>query len=95
MTDALRNPTHKLLASDGHASGDLLLVDRAHTGTVFRTCVRRDNGRAARALRTCFATTSGDAGLPTLTPLRFRRGRYVVTWTVAGATVARWRFTVV
>ncbi|HEY4280622.1 MAG TPA: hypothetical protein VGM91_20555 [Conexibacter sp.] len=98
VTDALRNPTHKLAATaapNGHATGDLLFLDRDHEATAFRTCVTRDGGKGARGVHTCFTATSGDADTPTITPLRFKRGRYVVTWKVAGETVAHWRFSVV
>jgi hypothetical protein len=91
VTDALRNPTHRLLASakSGRASADLVFLDRDHGGTQVRTCVRR-RGR----VRTCFDETTGVAGVETVTPLRFPRGRYVVRWLVHGAVVARWRFVV-
>jgi hypothetical protein len=95
VTDALRNPTHKLASTNGKAAGDLLFLDRAHAATVFRTCVRREGHHAARAIRVCFTTTSGDANVPTITPLKFKRGRYTVSWTVDGAVVAHWRFSVV
>lgn len=93
MTDALRNPTHKLAAgSGGRALADLIFVDGDAAGTSFRTCVRR-LGRDP--LRSCFTTTSGPAASPTITPLRFRKGRWAVSWSVAGTVVARWRFAVV
>lgn len=93
MTDALRAPTHKLAAdATGRALADLIFVDGDAAGTTFRTCVKR-LGRDA--LRSCFTTTSGPAASPTITPLRFRRGRWAVSWSVAGTVVARWRFAVV
>lgn len=92
MTDALRTPTHHLAASPrGRAVGDLVLVDAQHAHTTARTCVRR---RDDVRVRTCFDVTTAGANVPTVTPLRFRRGHYVVTWSVAGAVVARWRFAV-
>ncbi|MDW5594986.1 hypothetical protein VSS74_11595 [Conexibacter stalactiti] len=93
VTDTLRAPTHKLAAgADGRALADLVFVDRDEDGTTYRTCVRRI-GRAT--VRTCFTTVSGDAGGPAITPLRFQRGRYAVSWSVAGESVAAWRFRVV
>lgn len=92
VTDALRAPVHLLAAgAGGRAMADLVFVDRQRAKTTFRSCVNR---RAPR-LSTCFGTTSGKAGVATVTPLRFARGRYTVTWKVAGAVVARWRFAVV
>jgi hypothetical protein len=92
VTDALRTPTHRLLATDnGRANADLVFTDRDRDGTVVRTCVRRrDTG-----VRTCFNETTGAAGVASVTPLRFLRGRYVVRWSVHGNVVARWRFAVV
>ncbi len=93
MTDALRVPTHKLAAgTDGRALADLVFVDGEAAGTTYRTCLRR-LGRGA--LRSCFTTTSGPAASATITPLRFRRGRWAVSWSVAGTVVARWKFAVV
>lgn len=91
VTDALRTPTHRLLAdaATGRALADLVFVDREEARTDYRACVtRRDETR----LRTCYSAQTGRAGVPTVTPLRFPRGRYVVTWSVAGEQVARWRF---
>ena len=92
VTDALRNPTHRLVAgANGRAAADLLFADARRAHTSVRTCVRRgDPG----GVRTCFDVTTGDAGVATVTPLRFRPGRYVVTWRVDGQPVARWRFSV-
>ena len=93
MTDALRNPTHRLAAgANGRAAADLVFADAQRAHTSAHTCVRR---RDAAAVRTCFDVTTAGAGVATVTPLRFRRGSYVVTWRVAGAVVARWRFIVV
>ncbi|MBS1868173.1 MAG: hypothetical protein JSS99_00760 [Actinobacteria bacterium] len=94
VTDALRNPTHRLATSgaDHRAAADLLFTDAERDGTKVRTCVRRRDG--AR-VRTCFTVTTGAAGTATVTPLRFPRGSYVVGWRVDGAVVARWRFVVV
>jgi hypothetical protein len=93
VTDALRTPTHRLLAGDdGRASADLVFVDRDHACTTVRTCVRR---RDAAGVRTCFTAETGPAGSSTVTPLRFPRGRYVVRWRVQGEVVAHWRFKVV
>ncbi|HST43079.1 MAG TPA: hypothetical protein VLK58_26370 [Conexibacter sp.] len=93
VTDALRAPAHKLAAGDdGRALAELVFLDREQDATSFRTCVRRI-GRST--VRTCFTTVSGDAGAPTITPLRFQRGRYAVSWSVAGEPVAGWRFRVV
>ena len=69
-----------------------MFVDAERDRTKVRTCVRRRDG--AR-VRTCFTVTTGSAGTPTVTPLRFPRGSYVVRWAVDGAVVARWRFVVV
>ena len=95
MTDALRNPTHRLAASaaSGRAAADLLFTDAKQAHTTFRTCVRRHD--TAPDTRTCFTLTTGPAGAATVTPLRFPPGRYVVRWTVKGDVVARWRFVVV
>ncbi len=91
MTDALRTPTHRLAAGPGgRAAADLLFADAQRARTTARTCVRRRE----TGVRTCFDVTTGAAGVATLTPLRFRRGGYVVTWRVGGTVVARWRFTV-
>lgn len=90
MTDALRVPTHRLGASDGRATADLVFVDHQSDKTSYRTCVSR---RAPR-LATCFNAVSGSAGVATVTPLRFSPGVYRVSWKVAGAIVARWTFTV-
>lgn len=93
MTDALRTPTHRLAAgADGRAAGDLVFVDAQRARTVVHVCVRR---RDAAAPRSCFAFTTGAAGVATVTPLRFARGRYLVRWSVRGSVVARWRLTVV
>jgi len=92
VTDSLRAPTHRLLAGgDGSAAADLVFVDRTHAGTTVRTCVRR---RDVAAVRTCYAAQTAAAGVATVTPLRFPRGRYVVRWRVQGAVVAHWRFVV-
>lgn len=93
MTDALRNPTHHLAASGAsrRAAADLLFVDARGERTRVRTCVRR---RDVAGVRTCFLVTTGAAGTPTVTPLRFPPGSYVARWRVAGALVASWRFTV-
>ncbi|MGN6188505.1 MAG: hypothetical protein ACTHOE_06370 [Conexibacter sp.] len=95
MTDALRNPTHRLAASarSGHAAGDLVLTDAKQAGTKVRACVHRRDG--ARDTRTCYRFVTGAAGVATVTPLRFPPGRYAVRWSVAGEVVARWRFVVV
>ncbi|HEX4805808.1 MAG TPA: hypothetical protein VFU94_07905 [Conexibacter sp.] len=91
MTDALRAPTHRLAAGPGgRAAADLLFADAQRAHTTARTCVRRRE----TGVRTCFAVTTDGAGVATLTPLRFRRGAYEVSWRVGGAVVARWRFTV-
>lgn len=93
MTDALRTPAHRLLAgADGRAVADLVFLDREEASTTYRTCVVR---RGRQPLRTCFRAATGTAGTPTVTPLRFQRGRYAVTWRVAGEAVARWSFRVV
>lgn len=94
VTDALRAPTHRLLANadSGRASADLVFVDRTDAGTTVRACVRR---RDVAGVRTCFTETTGAAGVASVTPLRFPRGRYVVRWWVQGALVAHWRFVVV
>jgi len=92
VTDALRTPTHELRAgSDARATADLVFADRAQDGTRVRTCVVR---RDVVGVRTCFRTRTGAAGVATVTPLAFPRGRYVVRWRVAGVVVARWRFVV-
>jgi hypothetical protein len=94
VTDALRTPTHRLVANPqtGKAAGDLLFSDADGAKTAVRACViRRDGTR----LRTCFKFTTGAAGTPTVTPLRFPRGRYVVRWSVADSLVAHWRLEVV
>lgn len=94
VTDALRTPTHRLLAdaATGRVLADLVFLDRERARTAYRACVtRRDGAR----LRTCYSATTGRAGVPTVTPLRFPRGRYAVRWSVAGEVVARWRFSVV
>lgn len=91
MTDALRNPTRRLAAdANGRAAGDLLFADAQRARTTARTCVRRE----ATGVSTCFDVTTEGAGVATVTPLRFRRGSYVVTWRVGGQLVARWRFAV-
>lgn len=92
VTDALRTPAHRLAAGPrGRAAGDLVFADARHARTTARTCVRRrDDG----GVRTCFTVTTGAANVETVTPLRFRRGSYVVTWSVGGTVVARWRFVV-
>jgi len=94
VTDALRTPTHRLAAgagANGRASADLVFADAQHARTRARTCVRR---RDVAGVRTCFDVTTAAAGVATVTPLKFRRGSYVVTWRVGGAQVASWRFTV-
>jgi hypothetical protein len=95
VTDALRNPTHRLAASaaSGRAAADLVFTDAQQAQTTFRTCVRRRDVKART--HTCFTLTTGAAGVATVTPLRFLPGRYVVRWTVAGDVVARWHFVVV
>lgn len=93
MTDALRTPTHRLAASaNGRAVADLVFVDGQQARTTVRACVRR---RDVHGVRTCFTVTTGAAGSPTVTPLRFPVGSYVARWWVDGAVVARWRFAVV
>jgi hypothetical protein len=93
VTDALRTPTHRLAASaGGRAIPDLVFVDAKEAHTAVRTCVRR---RDVRGVRTCFAIRTGPAGSATVTPLRFRVGRWEARWWVDGALVARWRFAVV
>jgi len=93
VTDALRNPTHQLVASaaSGRAVADLVFVDTQGDRTKVRTCVRRRDGRR---MRTCFSVTTGAAGTATMTQLRFPPGSYVARWHVAGELVASWRFTV-
>lgn len=92
VTDALRNPAHRLVAgANGRAVADLLFADAQHAHTTAHTCVRRDG---TGGVRTCFDVTTEGAGVATVTPLRFRRGSYVVTWRVAGQLAARWRFAV-
>jgi len=95
VTDALRNPTHRLAASaaSGRAAADLVFIDAKQAHTTVRTCVRRRDVPARR--RTCFTLTTAAAGVATVTPLRFPPGRYVVRWTVQGDVVARWRFVVI
>ena len=91
VTDALRAPAHRLAAGPhGRAAADLVFADARRARTTARTCVRR----SAAAVRTCFDVTTEGAGVATVTPLRFRRGSYLVTWSVGGAIVARWRFAV-
>jgi len=95
VTDALRNPTHRLAASasTGKAAADLVFVDAKEVGTKVRACVlRRD---VSPNTRTCFRFVTGAAGVQSVTPLRFPPGRYVVRWSVGGNVVARWRFVVV
>jgi hypothetical protein len=94
VTDALRTPTHRLAASaaSGRAAADLIFSDAERAHTTARTCVRR---RDVAGVRTCFEVTTGAAGARTVTPLRFRRGSYLVRWSVNGAVVAHWRFVVV
>lgn len=92
VTDALRNPAHRLVAgANGRAAADLLFADAQRAHTTARTCVRRSD---PAGVRTCFDVTTEGAGVATVTPLRFRRGSYVVTWRVGGQLVARWRFAV-
>jgi len=94
VTDTLRTPTHRLVADakSGKAEADLVFSDATHAKTTVRTCVvRRDRAH----IRTCFRLVTGAAGVATVTPLKFPRGRYEVRWSVAGAVVARWRFAVV
>jgi hypothetical protein len=94
VTDTLRAPTHRLVADakSGKAEADLVFSDATHAKTAVRTCVvRRDRAH----IRTCFRLVTGAAGIATVTPLRFPRGRYEVHWSVGGAVVARWRFAVV
>jgi hypothetical protein len=95
VTDALRNPTHRLAASasSGRAAADLVFTDAKHAHTTVRTCVRRRDVPART--RTCFTLTTKAAGVATVTPLRFPPGRYVVRWSVKGHVVARWHFLVV
>ena len=93
VTDALRTPTHRVAAGpNGRAIADLLFADAQRAHTTARACVRR---RDAAAVRTCFGVTTEGAGVATVTPLRFRRGGYLVTWRVGDTTVAHWRFKVV
>jgi hypothetical protein len=94
VTDTLRTPTHRLVADakSGKADADLVFSDATHAKTAVRTCVvRRDRSH----IRTCFRLVTGAAGVATVTPLKFPRGRYEVRWSVAGAVVEHWRFTVV
>jgi hypothetical protein len=93
VTDALRVPAHRLVAHEksGRAAGDLVFVDRHGAKTAVRTCVVRRDVH----WRICFTTTTGAAGVATVTPLHFRRGSYVVHWAVGATRVARWRFDVV
>ena len=92
VTDALRAPAHRLAAGpDGRAVGDLVFVDAQQAHTRVRACVRR---RDVAGVHSCFSFTTGTAGVATVTPLRFARGRYLVRWSVRGAVVARWRFSV-
>lgn len=93
MTDALRTPTHRLAASatSGRAAADLVFADAQEDRTKVRTCVRR---RDVAGVRSCFAVTTGAAGVATVTPLRFPPGSYVARWSVDGIVVARWRFAV-
>lgn len=96
VTDALRNPATKLAAgSSGKAVGDLVFLDREQASTAYRTCIVRRTPRGGRPVRTCFNATTGQAGVATVTPLRFQRGRYVVRWKAGGAVVASWKFAVV
>jgi hypothetical protein len=94
VTDALRAPAHRLVADakSGKADADLVFSDATHAKTTVRTCVLRRNGSH---MRTCFRLVTSAAGVATVTPLRFPRGRYEVRWSVAGAVVAHWRFAVV
>jgi hypothetical protein len=93
VTDALRTPTHRLAASaGGRAVADLVFVDAQQANTKVRTCVRR---RDVSGVRTCFSVTTAAAGSATVTPLRFRVGRWEARWWVDGDLVARWRFAVV
>jgi len=93
VTDALRNPTHHLVASaGGRAAADLVFTDAEQAGTKVRACVRRRD--VAAGTRTCYRFATGAAGVATITPLRFPVGRYGVRWSVAGDVVASWRFTV-
>jgi hypothetical protein len=95
VTDALRNPTHRLAASSstGKAVADLVFADAKQAHTTVRTCVRRRD--VSPPTRTCFTLTTGGAGVQSITPLRFSPGRYAVRWSVGGDVVARWRFVVV
>jgi hypothetical protein len=93
VTDALRNPTHRLASgASGRALADLVFADAQRAHTTARTCVRR---RDVPGVRTCFSVTTDAAGSPTVTPLRFPPGRYVARWKVGGTVVASWRFVVV
>jgi hypothetical protein len=94
VTDALRTPAHRLAVGAGRrrAAADLVFVDAQHAQTSVRACVRR---RDVEGVRTCFGITTGEAGAPTVTPLRFQPGSYVARWSVDGAAVAAWRFVVV
>lgn len=94
VTDALRNPTHRLAASasTGRAVADLVFTDAEQVGTKVRVCVHR---RDATGTRTCYRFVTGAAGVASITPLRFPPGRYAVRWSVNGSVVARWRFVVV
>lgn len=94
VTDTLRTPTHRLVADakSGKAGADLVFSDATHAKTAVSTCVLR---RDASHIRTCFRLVTGAAGVATVTPLKFPRGRYEVRWSVAHAVVAHWRFAVV
>jgi hypothetical protein len=91
VTDALRYPTHRLsVGASGRATADLVFVDHDRARTGYSTCVERFKPHVA----ICFDAVSGPSDVANVTPLRFGPGSYRVVWTVAGAVVARWRFTV-
>jgi hypothetical protein len=92
VTDALLVPTHRLAVDHRthRAAGDLVFVARDAAHVRVRACLARRDVR----WHVCFTTTTAEAAAVNVTPLQFRRGRYVVRWSVAGVVVARWRFTV-
>jgi hypothetical protein len=93
VADALLVATHRLAvdAKTHRATGDLVFTDHRAAHVAVRTCVLRRDIR----WHTCVTTTTAEAGSVNVTPLHFRRGSYVVHWSVAGTQVARWRFDVV
>ncbi|MCW2951125.1 MAG: hypothetical protein JWQ48_295 [Conexibacter sp.] len=91
VTDALRTPTHRLsVGANGRATADLVFVDHDRAKSAYHTCVQRSKPRLA----ICFDAVSGPPDVANVTPLRFGVGSYRVTWMVAGAVVAHWRFSV-